>query len=124
MHFGHGKMYCMTNNIRIRFIFTGGTSFCIQLSGRSPNFTPFSLPKVDLIMKPFIMDNYLQFQLIVLLLLVTVCAAEAKKRVISYNVMGKRQIIFGKLGAEFNATSNQECSSGRKSSIKICDCPL
>ena len=49
-------------------------------------------------------------QLIVWLLSVTVCAAGAKKREISYNVLGEGQKIFGKIGAEYTAKSSQECS--------------
>ena len=56
------------------------------------------------------MDNHLQLQLIVLLLLVTVYASEAKKREISYNLLEEGQNIFGKIEAEFCTKSSQECS--------------
>ena len=56
------------------------------------------------------MDNRLQLQMILLLLLVTICAAQTKKREISYNVLGEGQNIKGKIGVVYNSKSSQECS--------------
>ena len=60
--------------------------------------------------QPVAMDNRVQLQLIVQLLLVTVCAAETKKREISYNLLGEGQKILGKIGTQYTAKSGQECS--------------
>ena len=74
--------------------------------------------------KAVAMDNHLQLQLIVLLLLVTVYASEAKKREISYNLLEEGQKIFGKIEAEFCTKLARNVPSGKKSASKIYFCHL
>ena len=69
----------------------------------------FYLPDVGLVCKPVAMDNRLQLQLILLLLFVTVCRGQDKKREITYNFLAEGQQILGQIGAQFKAESSQEC---------------
>lgn len=57
------------------------------------------------------MKNGFRCRLILLLLSVTVCAAGAKKRDITYKVLEKGQKILGKMGAEYTAKSSQQCAA-------------
>ena len=59
-----------------------------------------------------VMENYIQFKLIPLLLLVTLGAATSNKREVSYNVVEEEQNILGIIGAELAAKSMQECALG------------
>ena len=55
------------------------------------------------------MKNGFRCRLILFLLSVTVCAAEAKNREIIYNQLGEGQKILGKTGGEFTVKSSQQC---------------